>query len=167
MFSIFFNTSTYSSTFEIILMIELNFNNKYNHKINFIDDKKYIFDPLRKKNILLTNEEWVRQNIISFLNKDLEIPMSHIAIEKGFVLNKLKKRFDLVVFDENGKIKILVECKSPYVELNQKSLDQLVIYNMKLNSKYLMLSNGLKHIFIKFKNGDFIKIENIPSYKNL
>ena len=167
MFSIFFNTSTYSSTFEIILMIELNFNNKYNHKINFIDDKKYIFDPLRKKNILLTNEEWVRQNIISFLNKDLDIPMSHIAIEKGFVLNKLKKRFDLVVFDENGKIKILVECKSPYVELNQKSLDQLVIYNMKLNSKYLMLSNGLKHIFIKFKNGDFIKIENIPSYKNL
>lgn len=167
MFSIFFNTSTYSSTFEIILMIELNFNNKYNHKINFIDDKKYIFDPLRKKNILLTNEEWVRQNIISFLNKDLEIPMSHIAIEKGFVLNKLKKRFDLVVFDENGKIKILVECKSPYVELNQKSVDQLVIYNMKLNSKYLMLSNGLKHIFIKFKNGDFIKIENIPSYKNL
>ena len=148
-------------------MIELNFNNKYNHKIKFIDDKKYIFDPLRKKNILLTNEEWVRQNIISFLNKDLEIPMSHIAIEKGFVLNKLNKRFDLVVFDKNGKIKILVECKSPYVELNQKSLDQLVIYNMKLNSKYLMLSNGLKHIFIKFENSNFIKIENIPIYKNL
>jgi len=93
--------------------------------------------------------------------------MSHIAIEKGFVLNKLKKRFDLVVFDKNGEIKILVECKSPYVELNQKSLDQLVVYNMKLNSKYLMLSNGLKHIFIKFENSNFIKIENIPIYKNL
>ncbi len=149
------------------LMIELNFSNKYRHKINLIDNKKYIFDPVRKKNILLTNEEWVRQNVISFLNKDLHIPLSHIAVEKGFVFNKLKKRFDLVVFDINGKLKILIECKSPNINLGQKSLDQLLIYNMKLNSKYLMLSNGLRHIFMKFETSNFTTIKNLPTYSEL
>ena len=136
------------------LMIELNFENKYNHKINFIGKKKYIFDPLRKKNILLTNEEWVRQNIILFLKNDLKVPLSHIAVER-------------VVFDKYGNINVLIECKSPIVTLNQKSLDQLVIYNMELKSKYLMLSNGLKHIFVKFTNGKFSIINSIPNYKDL
>ncbi len=149
------------------LMIELNFENKYNHKINFIGKKKYIFDPLRKKNILLTNEEWVRQNIILFLKNDLEVPLSHIAVERGFTINNLKKRFDIVVFDKYGNINVLIECKSPSVTLNQKSLDQLVIYNMELKSKYLMLSNGLKHIFVKFINGKFSIINSIPNYKDL
>ena len=65
-------------------MIDLNFKTKYNYKINLINNKRYIFDPLRKKNVLLTAEEWVRQNIISFLHKDLKVPVSHIAVEKGF-----------------------------------------------------------------------------------
>ena len=149
------------------LMIELNFKNKYNHKINFIGKKKYIFDPLRKKNILLTNEEWVRQNIILFLKNELKVPLSHIAVERGFTINNLKKRFDIVVYDKYGKINVLIECKSPSVTLNQKSLDQLVIYNMELKSKYLMLSNGLKHIFVEFINGKFSIINSIPNYKDL
>tara|TARA_B100001250_G_C19361068_1_gene597727 strand:+ start:195 stop:641 length:447 start_codon:yes stop_codon:yes gene_type:complete len=148
-------------------MIELNFSNKYNHKINFIDNKKYIFDPIRKKNILLTDEELVRQNIILYLINDLNVPLSHIAVERGLTINKLKKRFDIVVYDKNGKINILIECKSPVVKLNQKSLDQLVIYNMELKSKFLMLSNGLKHFFIKFFDDKFTIIKRIPEYKDL
>ncbi|MAT79410.1 MAG: restriction endonuclease subunit R [Flavobacteriales bacterium] len=148
-------------------MIELNFSNKYNHKINLIDNKKYIFDPLRKKNILLTNEEWVRQNIVSFLIHELNVPLSHIAIERGLTFNKLRKRFDVVVFDKHGKVNILIECKSPNVKLNQKSIDQLVIYNMELKSKFLMLSNGLKHIFLKFNNNKFKIINSIPKYSDL
>ena len=151
----------------MLLMIELNFSNKYNHKINFIDNKKYIFDPIRKKNILLTDEELVRQNIILYLINDLNVPLSHIAVERGLTINKLKKRFDIVVYDKNGKINILIECKSPIVKLNQKSLDQLVIYNMELKSKFLMLSNGLKHFFIKFFDDKFIIIKGIPEYKDL
>lgn len=148
-------------------MIELNFSNKYNHKINLIDNKKYIFDPLRKKNILLTNEEWVRQNIVSFLIHELNVPLSHIAIERGLTFNKLRKRFDVVVFDKHGKVNVLIECKSPNVKLNQKSIDQLVIYNMELKSKFLMLSNGLKHIFLKFNNNKFKIINSIPKYSDL
>tara|TARA_X000001036_G_C20629364_1_gene786512 strand:+ start:399 stop:845 length:447 start_codon:yes stop_codon:yes gene_type:complete len=148
-------------------MIELNFSNKYNHKINLIDNKKYIFDQLRKKNILLTNEEWVRQNIVSFLIHELNVPLSHIAIERGLTFNKLRKRFDVVVFDKHGKVNILIECKSPNVKLNQKSIDQLVIYNMELKSKFLMLSNGLKHIFLKFNNNKFKIINSIPKYSDL
>ena len=125
-----FNTSLYSSTFEMTFMIDLNFKNKYNYKINLINNKRYIFDPLRKKNVLLTAEEWVRQNIISFLHKDLKVPVSHIAVEKGFKVKGLSKRFDIVVFDKKGNIIILIECKSPKIKLNQKSIDQLVIYNL-------------------------------------
>ena len=124
-------------------------------------------DPIRKKNILLTDEELVRQNIILYLINDLNVPLSHIAVERGLTINKLKKRFDIVVYDKNGKINILIECKSPRVTLNQKSLDQLVIYNMELKSKYLMLSNGLKHIFVKFINGKFSIINSMPNYKDL
>ena len=150
-----------------MFMAELNFINKYNYKINFIDNKKYIFDPLRKKNILLTPEEWVRQNIISYLNNDLKIPTSHIAVEKGFKVNGLHKRFDIVVFDRLGNISVLIECKSYKIKLNQKSIDQLVVYNMELNAPYLMLSNGLKHIFINYNNSNFEIIDNIPFYSKL
>ena len=150
-----------------MFMADLNFKNKYNYKINFIDNKKYIFDPLRKKNILLTPEEWVRQNIISYLNNDLKVPASHIAVEKGFKVNGLDKRFDIVVFDRLGNISILIECKSFKIKLNQKSIDQLVVYNMELNAPYLMLSNGLKHIFINYNNSNFEIIDNIPFYSKL
>ena len=150
-----------------MFMTHLNFKNKYNYKINFIDNKKYIFDPLRKKNVLLTAEEWVRQNIISFLHSDLRVPTSHIAVEKGFKVKGLSKRFDIVVFDKKGNIVILIECKSPKIKLNQKSIDQLVIYNLELKASYLMLSNGLKHIFIKYQNGNFEIIDNIPLYSKI
>jgi len=164
---IFFKTSLYSSTFETIFMYNLYFKNKYNYKIISIDNKKYIFDPIRKKKIVLTPEEWVRQNVISFLNLNLKIPISHISVEKGFKVNKLKKRFDIIVYDDYGKIKILVECKSPKISLNQKALDQLIVYNMEIKSKFLMLTNGLNHFFVKFDDKKFSIINNLPNYNKL
>ena len=86
---------------------------------------------------------------------------------KGFKVKGLSKRFDIVVFDKKGNIIILIECKSPKIKLNQKSIDQLVIYNLELNASYLMLSNGLKHIFIKYQNGNFEIIDDIPVYSKL
>lgn len=132
-----------------------------------IDNKKYIFDPLRKKNVILSSEEWVRQNVISFLNLDLNIPLSHLAVERGFKVNGLNKRFDVVAFDKNGKVNILIECKSPKIQLNQKSLDQLIVYNMNIKSTFLMLTNGINHFFLKFKKNEFSIIDCLPNYKNL
>ena len=115
----------------------------------------------------MTPEEWVRQNVISFLNLNLKIPISHISVEKGFKVNKLKKRFDIIVYDDYGKIKILVECKSPKISLNQKALDQLIVYNMEIKSKFLMLTNGLNHFFVKFDDKKFSIINNLPNYNKL
>jgi hypothetical protein len=98
---------------------------------------------------------------------ELNVPLSHIAIERGLMVNNLKKRFDIVVFDKYGKVNILIECKSPNIKLNQKSIDQLVIYNMELKSKFLMLSNGLQHIFLKFNNNKFKIINSLPIYTEL
>ena len=97
----------------------------------------------------------------------MKVPASHIAVEKGFKVKGLSKRFDIVVFDKKGNIIILIECKSPKIKLNQKSIDQLVIYNLELNASYLMLSNGLRHIFIKYQNGNFEIIDDIPVYSKL
>ena len=102
-----------------------------------------------------------------FLFHELNVPLSHIAIERGLKVNNLNKRFDIVVFDKYGKVNILIECKSPNVKLNQKSIDQLVIYNFELKSKFLMLSNGLKHIFLKFNHNNFKRINCLPKYTEL
>ena len=136
-------------------------------KTKLVRGDMQVFDTVRKKYFSLTSEEWVRQNIVLFLVHELNVPLSHIAIERGLKVNNLNKRFDIVVFDKYGKVNILIECKSPNVKLNQKSIDQLVIYNFELKSKFLMLSNGLKHIFLKFNNNNFKIINSLPKYTEL
>ena len=143
-------------------MIKLNFPDfKFNLKNK--DNKPHIFDILRKKLILLTPEEWVRQHVINFLIS-YNIPKNHIAVEKKIIINKMTKRFDLVVYDRNGNVLLLVECKAPNVKINQKVFDQTSIYNKYLKSKYLMITNGLNHFYFKVdskaKTYNFVK--NFP-----
>ena len=122
---------------------------KFKFKIN--DNKTYIFDEIRKKFVLITPEEWVRQNVLKFLiNKN--IPINHISIEKKIIVNKLNKRFDIVVFDRNGNVLLLVECKSYNVKLDQKVFDQIAIYNKSIMAKYLMITNGLNHYYFEIDN---------------
>ena len=122
---------------------------KFKFKIN--DNKTYIFDEIRKKFVLITPEEWVRQNVLKFLiNKN--IPINHISIEKKIIVNKLNKRFDIVVFDRNGNVLLLVECKSYNVRLDQKVFDQIAIYNKSIMAKYLMITNGLNHYYFEIDN---------------
>ena len=127
------------------------------------DNKAHIFDIVRKKFVLLTPEEWVRQHIINFLIQR-KISKNHIAVEKKIVINNLIKRFDIVVFDRSGKILVLVECKAPQITLNQKVFDQVSIYNQHLDSKYLMITNGLTHFYLKVdkKNKKYIFLDNFP-----
>ena len=128
-------------------MIKLNFPNfKFNFKNK--DNKPPIFDILRKKLILLTPEEWVRQHVIKFLISQ-NIPKNHIAVEKKIVINKMTKRFDLVVHDRNGNILLLIECKAPNVKIDQKVFDQTSVYNQYLKSEFLMITNGLNHFYFK------------------
>ena len=132
-------------------MLKLNFP-RFEFKLKKRDNKTFIFDILRKKLILLTPEEWVRQHVIHFLVSTKNISATLIGIEKKIVINKMTKRFDLVVFDNNGKSKLLIECKAPSVKVDKKVFDQTAIYNKELNSEYLMITNGLSHLYFRSFN---------------
>ena len=125
-----------------------------------------IFDELRKKYLVLTPEEWVRQHFVRFLINKKKYPASLIALEKQFTVNNLKKRTDIVVFNSSGNPNIIVECKAPNIKITQTTFDQIARYNIKLNANYLIITNGLEHYFCKmdFKNKTYVFLEDIPEY---
>lgn len=129
-------------------MKRLNFPN-YEFRLKKEGQKRFIFDLIRKKYVQLSSEEWVRQNCIRFLIEEKRINKFSIAIEKEIEFNGIKKRFDIVSYSSEGKINLLVECKAPNIEINQKTFDQILIYNKILKSKYLMVTNGINHYYCK------------------
>lgn len=129
-------------------MKRLNFPN-YEFRLKKEGQKRFIFDLIRKKYVQLSSEEWVRQNCIRFLIEEKRISKFSIAIEKEIEFNGIKKRFDIVSYSNQGKINLLVECKAPNIEINQKTFDQILIYNKILKSKYLMVTNGINHYYCK------------------
>ena len=143
-------------------MSKLNFPD-YEFKIKNIDNKTYIFDIVRKKFFILNPEEWVRQHVICYL-LEKEISMNHIGIEKKVIVNKMKKRFDIVVYNRDGSVKLLVECKAPSVKIDQAVFDQTLIYNKSLNSQFMMITNGLIHFFFKidYKTKKYKFIKEFP-----
>ena len=120
---------------------------KYTFRIKNKENKLYIFDKIRKKDLVLTEEEWVRQNFVSYLHEDKKYPLSLIAVEKQCRVNDLIKRTDILVFNKTGSPHIIVECKAPQVQINQDTFDQIARYNMKLNATFLILTNGLQHYY--------------------
>jgi len=149
-------------------MIKLNFPD-YEFHIVEKDGKLTIFDPVRKKYVILTPEEWVRQHVIQFLSREKQIPLALIKIESEIRLNKTRKRFDLAVFDRNGRALLLVECKAPSVMVTGDVLDQAVRYNLAMQVGFLMLTNGLQHIFCQTGTGEgmYTLIRDLPSFKEL
>ena len=127
-------------------MQKLNFPN-YTFRFKNSENKVAIFDEIRKKFIVLTPEEWVRQHVVRFLHEEKKFPMSHINVEKIVKINGLTKRYDVVVFQPDGTIFLVVECKAPAVPVSQHVFDQIARYNMSLNAVYLMVTNGLNHYF--------------------
>lgn len=116
--------------------------------------------------MILTDEEWVRQNFVSFLHKEKKYPLSLIAVEKQCMVNELIKRTDILVFNTSGAPHIIVECKAPHISITQDTFDQIARYNMTLNANYLIVTNGLQHFYCqmdhKQKRYDFLK--EIPNY---
>ena len=139
---------------------------KYSFRIKNKENKLYIFDRIRKKDLVLTDEEWVRQNFVSFLHEDKKYPLSLIAIEKQCLVNELTKRTDILVFDKTGAPHIIVECKAMHVKISQDVFDQIARYNMTLKAKYLVVTNGLEHYYCQMnhdlKQYDFLK--ELPNY---
>ena len=145
-------------------MLQLDFPN-YTFKIKNSGNGDYIFDEIRKKYIKLTKEEWVRQNCVKFLINEKNFSPVLINIEKTIKINKLIKRYDIVVYKPDGGIKLLVECKSPEIKINQKTFDQIAIYNMNLKSELLMVTNGLKHYYceINYNNKCYTFLKDIKN----
>lgn len=138
----------------------------YSFKINKKKEKYYIFDEIRKKNIFLTPEEWVRQHFVQYLIKEKKYPKSLIAIEKEIKVNNLKKRFDILVFNKKGTHEIIVECKSAKIKITQATFDQIARYNLELKANYLIVTNGLEHYFCKmdFEKQKYIFLKECPVY---
>lgn len=122
-------------------------------------DRVFVFDVLRKKNILLTPEEWVRQHWIHFLIAGQKFPKGLVSSERGLVYNGLQKRTDLLVFDRQGLPYFLIECKAPEVEINQKVLSQAITYNQTLKCPFIGLSNGKKHVFMGYVEAEGIYLQ--------
>lgn len=142
---------------------EYQFNTRYN------EGKPEIFDPVRRKFVALTPEEWVRQHFINFLQMDKAVPLSLIAVEQMLVYNTMKKRADIVVYSNKGLPVLLVECKAASIELTQKVFDQVALYNLTMKVPFLIVTNGLKHICCKinFENSSYSFLEEIPTYKQM
>ncbi|AWW29921.1 type I restriction endonuclease subunit R [Echinicola strongylocentroti] len=128
--------------------------------------KLTIFDALRKKYLVLTPEEWVRQHIIYYLVAFKKYPKSLFALEKGLKYNHLKKRFDILVLDRSGAPFLLVECKAPEVKLNQKTVEQVCVYNKTIQAQFMAISNGMQHICLQFDadSGAYQQIREFPVF---
>ena len=113
---------------------------------------------------MLTPEEWVRQHVVQFLLKEQEIPLSHINVEKQLTVHQTTKRYDVVVFNKDGSIYLIVECKAPHIPISQDTFDQIARYNLVTQANYLMVTNGLAHYFcqLDYENERYIFLENLP-----
>jgi hypothetical protein len=137
----------------------------YQFKIETRNGIEYIFDPVRKRWLVLTPEEWVRQNFLQYLLQQMHYPSALIAVEKEFFFGDLSKRCDLVVYDRSSQPWMIVECKQMKEELSSKTIKQVLIYHMALPAKYLVITNGSYSAgFIK-NEGTFQPIEALPEYK--
>jgi hypothetical protein len=135
----------------------------YPFKIKALNGKDQIFDPFRKSWVLLTPEEWVRQNLLQYLVQNLHYPASLIAVEKEIKLGELSKRFDIVVY-KNELPWMIIECKEAKVALNEKTMLQILQYQQVLMAQYLFMSNGHETLGAKIESGKLQALQNFPEY---
>jgi hypothetical protein len=140
---------------------------QYSFRFKSSENKTLVFDEIRKKFVVLTPEEWVRLHAVQFFLKEKKYPKSLINVEKQLKLNNTVKRYDIVVFNNDGSIFLIVECKAPSIEISQHTFDQIARYNLALEAEYLMVTNGLEHYFCQmdFPNERYNFLREIPDYK--
>ena len=123
-----------------------------------------IFDPLRKKWLTLTPEEWVRQNFLQYLIQVMKYPAAMVAIEKEIMLGEIKKRFDLLVYDNEHRPWMLIECKSMDIVLSEKTLQQVLRYHSTVQVSYLVITNGNDCFAWEKKGNDLLLIDRLPVF---
>lgn len=138
-------------------------------KLSKKGEEVYVWDIFRKKKLLLTPEEWVRQHVLHFLVQHKAVPEPLIAAEYAIEVNKMTRRCDGVVFNREGKAAAIIECKAPGIKLTESVLHQIAQYNFKLRVNWLILSNGLQTIvaFVDQTTGAIQYFEGIPSYQEM
>ncbi|MEQ8471686.1 MAG: type I restriction enzyme HsdR N-terminal domain-containing protein [Marinoscillum sp.] len=136
-------------------------------KLKNEEGNTFVLDIIRKKYVVLTPEEWVRQHFIHLMVDHLKYPKSMIRVESGLSYFKSAKRSDITLRGKSGDLLLMVECKAPVVNLNQKALNQISIYNKELKSQYVALTNGLKHFIWKLEeNSDtYTQLKDFPEYQ--
>ena len=142
---------------------------QYPLRIKQDDSGTFIFDEIRKKFLVLTPEEWVRQHLVHFLIIDKKYPRSLIKLEGGLKLNSRQKRTDILIFNNKGQKILLVECKAPSVKISQDTFDQIARYNFVHRVQWLLVSNGMQHYCceIDFQHSNYRFLEEVPEYSEL
>jgi hypothetical protein len=139
----------------------------FDYKLKKAEGKLWIFDVIRKKYIVLIPEEWVRQHFVHYLIYHQQYPKALIRVEGGLNYNQLQKRSDIVVYDRAGLPWMIIECKSPDVPVTDKTVFQASTYNATLKAKYLIVTNGLRHLVarIDWQNGTTEWLDELPDYE--
>jgi hypothetical protein len=145
-------------------MTRINFS-PYNFRIQKSSKGEQIFDPIRKKWILITPEEWVRQHLIAWMLEH-GYPAGRIAVEKGFSVNGQRKRFDLVLYNDDFHPLLLAECKQPGNLAPAELLQQIISYQLQLRCRFWWISNGTSHYFYDIQRTPPL-LEDVPDYANL
>jgi hypothetical protein len=146
---------------------------EYSFRISGKAGSEMIFDPLRRKWVRLTPEEWVRQNFVQYLIKEGRYPQGLMGIEINFRLNNMKKRVDILVHNRKGEPVMIVECKSPEIKISDfyedKVYDQLGEYNFGYKVPYVIVTNGIVNYAFRFDSttGKYVHLMQIPLYEDL
>lgn len=140
---------------------------EYAFKTKLDNGKPVIFDGIRKKYVMLTPEEWVRQHFVQFLKNEKNYPESLMAVEKKVVVNGHPRRFDLLIYKRNGQPHLIAEFKAPGVKISQQTFDQVVRYNMALRVDRVVVSNGLQHFAcqINYDENSYAFLREIPGFQ--
>jgi hypothetical protein len=148
-------------------MIDIDFTVYHpNLQVKRESEKRWIFDPIRRKWLVLQPEELVRQLIIQYLLEEKGYNKNRIQVEKQLIFNALSKRCDLVVYDQDFKPWMIVECKAPQVKIDDKVFHQIITYNMELQVDYLVLSNGIQTYCaaVDYQKGTYDFVAKLPTY---
>lgn len=132
-------------------------------------DSDHIFDRIRKKWVVLTPEEWVRQNFLNYLLEEMHYPKSLVKVEKTIQAFNKKKRCDAVIYSNEIKPLLILECKNPAIKITAQTFSQIAIYNSTIKAPYLIITNGMEHFCIKFNFNDNTHqfLDSIPLYEKL
>ena len=139
---------------------------QFEYQIKHIDDTPYIFDVVRKKHVIITPEEWVRQHMIHLMINQYNYPKSRISCERGLIFNGRKKRSDILVYDDQIEPFLLIECKAPKVKLCQDTFDQAATYNRTIKAPFICITNGIQTMCcaIDLDKNTYSFIKDLPQY---